>query len=897
MEISLRFNSDVVLSDGSLVRVTPATANDRASLLEFLKGLSPEALGRRFSGAVSDHESLLQWLLPSEKVFTLLGWHEGKIVAQASYHTASKEVAEAGVLVSEAMMGKGLGTILLGQLSEAASEAGISIMEYLISPDNLRVVSVVRDLGFPLTHRYEPGLMRITHPTSFSPDVLARFEAREAVANAAAVRGFLRPRSIAVVGASRQRGTIGGELFHNCLSGGFPGPVYPVNATTGVVQSVLAYRTVLDCPGPVDLAIVAVPSPAVLAVVEQCAQKGVRSVLVISAGFAESGAQGKDLQRQLVDTCRKHGMRLIGPNCMGLANTHPEVSLNAQFSANVPSRGAIGILSQSGAVGLALIDYSNSRGHGMSSFVSVGNKADISGNDLLTYWETDPDTKIILLYLESFGNPRKFARIARRVSRKKPIVVVKGGRSSAGFRATQSHTGALLATSNVTVEALFRECGVIRTDTLGDMFSVTALLDCQPLPKGRNVGIITNAGGAGILATDACESTGLRVPETSKETQGALRRFLHVDSSVGNPVDMVASATAENYYQSIKTMAAEPGVDALIVIFIPPLNLTVAEVGASIVRAARDVGGKLPIVAVLVSSKDVPPVLSDGEVKVPTFQFPEAAVAALSKTVEYAEWLRKPEGTVPTFNDSQKAKAAALVGASISAGTGWLPPDKVNELLGYCGIPTVSTRLCPTPEAAGQAAEEIGGPVVLKGVAPGLLHKRDAGAVTLDLQGKEEVVRAARALSNRLDTAEIRLSGYLVQPMITQAVEMLVGVTHDPTFGPVVACGAGGTLVELVKDVSVHLAPLSDFDAGEMVSSLKTYPLLTGYRGGPKHDVAALQQLLLRVGRMAADLQGIVELDLNPVMVLPEGRGYAVVDARIRVAPPESEIPVGAKKR
>ncbi len=897
MQTAERFSSDVVLSDGSLIRVAPVAPGDREALARFLEGLSSEALELRFNGPVGDRTRLLTWLLPSPNSFALAAWHEGTIVAHAAYHRMSPEVAEPGIIVAEPYWGRGLGTILLGQLSEAANADGISTLEHLVSASNPRVLTVIRDLGFPITQHFEPGLIRVTQPTSLSADVVERFSLREAASNAAAVRGFLRPRSVAVIGASTQRGTIGGELFHNCISGGFPGPVYPVNPNHPVVQSVVSYASISDCPGPVDLAIICVPAPAVLDVAEACASKGVRSLLVISAGFGESGEQGRALQRQLVETCRRHGMRLVGPNCMGIANTAPTVSLNAQFAALQPSPGSIGILSQSGAVGIALLDYANHLGHGMSSFVSVGNKADISGNDLLSYWETDDETNLILLYLESFGNPRKFAQIARRVSRKKPIVAVKGGRSAAGFRATQSHTGALVAASNVTVDALFRQSGVIRTDTLEEMFDVAAFLDSQPVPKGPNIGIITNAGGAGILATDACENAGLSVPELSAKTQEALRSFLRPDASVRNPVDMVASATRENYRTAIQILARDPGIDALVVIFIPPLELKASEVAQDILFAAGKIGGRVPIAAVLMASPDVPPLLSDGKVRLPSYQFPEAAVSAIAKAVEHGRWLATPDERPPTFPDVQRTRAATLVGTAVASGGGWLPPEKVQELLGYCGISTVAARYAATPEAAGAAADELGGQVVLKGIAPGVLHKRDAGAVVVGLEGRAAVESAARDMAARLASQGHPIERFLLQPQISEAVEMLVGVTHDSTFGPVVACGAGGTLVELVKDVVVRLAPLTEREADEMLASLRTYPLLTGYRGSPPADVTALRTLLLRVGRMADYLHGIVEMDLNPVMVLPDGKGVAVVDARVRVAETPPDIPLGAKKR
>jgi acetyl coenzyme A synthetase (ADP forming)-like protein len=698
------------------------------------------------------------------------------------------------------------------------------------------------------------------------------------------MEGLFRPRGVAVIGASRERGTIGGELFRNLIDGGFAGPVYPVNAKAEVVQSVVAYRSVVDCPGPVDLALIVVPASAVVPVARECAQKGVRALVVISAGFAESGEAGAQLQQELLDICREAGMRLVGPNCMGIVNTAPEVNLNAQFTPFRPMPGRIGFLSQSGALGAAIIDHANRLGLGMSTFVSIGNKADISGNDLIEYWEGDDHTDLILVYLESFGNPRKFARIAQRVGKKKPIVAVKSGRSLAGFRATQSHTGALVADSDVMADALFRQSGVIRTDFLAEMFDVAALFTTQPLPRGNRVAIITNAGGAGILAADACEARGLQVPELSPETQAALKGFLSTAAGVKNPVDMVASASSRDYARAIRAVAGDPSVDALIVIFGPPLALRPEVVAGEILKAARESGGHIPILANFMASHGLPELLSDGHIRIPSYAFPEAAACALARAVQYSQWLRAPEGMAPGFPELRREEAAAIVARALREGGGWLSPEKTARLLDCYRIPLVRTLPAPSPEAAGRGAAELGGPVALKAVAPGLVHKSEAGAVRLNLAGAEATARAAEEMQMRLEAEGQPATGFLVQPMVPTGVEMLVGVTHDSVFGPVVVCGAGGVLVELLKDAAVRITPLTDRDAGEMVRSLKTFPLLTGYRGGPCYDVAALEQVILRVGALVEDRPEIAELDLNPVIVLPEGKGVAVVDARVRVA-------------
>jgi acetate---CoA ligase (ADP-forming) len=892
-----RFETDVVMRDGSLAHVRPVRSEDQNLLIHFIKDLSAETFYLRFLHKVRPEEAV-RGMMPGTDRFALLVMREEMVIGHAVYAiTIPEKAADAAVVVADEFQGKGLGTILLGQLTQAAIAAGISMLEAQVAPENARMLQVLRELGFPTVLKSEPGFIRVTFPVSLLPEALERFEQREAVAAVAAMEKFFRPRGVAVIGASRERGGISGELFRNILEAGFQGPVYPVNARAEVVQSVVAYRSVCDCPGPVDLAFIVVPASAVLNVARECARKDVRALVVISAGFAESGEAGARLQQELVEICRKTGMRLIGPNCMGIINTNPMVSLNGQFSPFKPISGKIGFLTQSGALGIAIIDHASRLGLGMSTFVSVGNKADISGNDLMQYWESDKDTNLILLYLESFGNPRKFARIARRVGQKKPIVAVKGGRSAAGFRATQSHTGALVAASDITVDALFRQSGVIRTDVLAEMFDVAALLTTQPIPRGERVAIITNAGGAGILAADACEDLGLKVPELSADTQAALESQLSPAAGVRNPVDMVASASSSDYAHTIRSVAIDPNVDALIVIFIPPMVLRPEEVAGEILQAARDLGGRIPILSTFMASHGSPEILSDGQSRIPSYPFPEAAASALARAVQYGRWLATPQGEVPNFPDVRREDAAAIVAHALRAGERWLNPDEIENLLGCYGIQLVKTLRVVTPKEAGQVAEELGGQIVLKAVAPGLVHKTEAGAVRLALTGIEETERAGEEMLKQLESAGLKGAGFIIQPMVPSGIEMLVGVTHDPVFGPIMVCGAGGILVELLKDIVVRITPLTDRDAREMVCSLKTFPLLDGYRGGPRYDVAALEQVILRVGALVEDIHEIGELDLNPVIVLPEGQGVSLVDARIRVAEALPSLPFGAKKR
>jgi acetyl coenzyme A synthetase (ADP forming)-like protein len=725
---------------------------------------------------------------------------------------------------------------------------------------------------------------------------VARFDAREERAAANALQLFFAPRSVAVIGASRRRGTVAGEVFHNLITSGFPGPVYPINHAASVVQSVTAYPTVLDAPGPVDLAVIAVPANDVLTAAEQCASKSVRALVVLSAGFGEVGEAGRKRQAELLRVCRSAGMRLVGPNCMGLLNTSPERRLNATFAPGMPPEGRIGFLSQSGALGLAIIDRASVLGLGLSTFVSVGNKADISGNDLLQYWHADPSTDVILLYLESFGNPRKFSRIARRVGRTKPIVAVKSGRSRAGSRAASSHTGALVAASDVPVEALFRQSGVIRTDTLAELFDVASLVAHQPIPKGRRVGIVTNAGGPAILCADACEAEGLEVPVLTAASQAKLRTFLAAQASVTNPVDMIATASAELYERTIDVVAKDPNVDAVVVIYIPPVVTRPEDVARAIVSGAlkmRRSSIEKPMLAVFMSAAGVPDALRASDVGIPSYPFPENAAIALARAARYGEWRQRPEGVPARFADIKRDEAATLVARALARGDDWLFPDEVTTLLGCYGVPMIETRIVADAQAAELAARDIGGAVALKAVAPGLVHKTEAGGVRLGLSDPVAVRKAAEQMSTHLGATGHAPTSFAVQPMVPAGIEMIVGIAEDPQFGSLIVCGAGGTLVELLRDVAVRLTPLTVDDASDMLQSLKSYPLLTGFRGAPKCDVAAVENVLLRVSALADDLPAVAELDLNPIVV--SERGAIVVDARVRVKRPAAAPLPGAR--
>jgi len=882
--------TDVLLRDGSTVRLRPIRPADEPALLAFLRGLSAESRSQRYLTTPSESfladEARREAHVDLERRFGLVATTgvEEHIIGHAVYARRGDDRAEVAVAVADAYQGRGIGTILVGRLAQVAAARGIRFFEAEVQPANHRMLQMIRDSGFALEVGIGAGELRVRFPTLVTAEARARFEQREQIASTNAMAAFFQPRAVAVIGASRHRGTIGGELFHNLLRYSFNGPVYPVNPTAAVVQSVPAYPSVEAVPGPVDLAFIAVPAAHVNAVARQCARKGVRALVVISAGFAETGEEGRARQAELVGICRAAGMRLIGPNCMGIVNTDPAIRLNGTFVPYVAPEGRIGFFSQSGALGAAIIDTAATLGLGLSTFVSVGNKADISGNDLITYWESDPRTAVILLYLESFGNPRKFSRIAQRVGRTKPIAAVKSGRSPAGARATSSHTGALVAASDITVDALFHQAGVIRTDTLEELFDVALLLTNQPAPRGRRVGIITNGGGPGILAADACAAEGLEVPVLDAETQARLRAVLPAEASVANPVDMVASASAEHYREVLRIVGADPGVDAVIAIFIPPLAVRSEDVARAIVEATRELAGSKPVLTVFMATRGVPEVLRAPDVHIPSFAFPEDAAIALARIARYGEWRARPVLPPPEFADIRRDEAAALVASALARGEGWLEPTEVQTLLDCYGLPLARQRVVDAPAATGEAAAAMGGTLVLKAVGPAILHKTELGAVRLRLS-PGEVRAAAEEMAQALAARGVTPTGYLIQEMVPPGVEMLVGVVHDPAFGPVIACGAGGVLVELLRDISVRLTPLNAADAGEMVRGLKTYPLLAGFRGQPTRDAGALVDALLRVSALVEDLPQVMELDCNPIMVLEQGA--VIIDARVRVAPYE----------
>lgn len=885
--------ADVALRDGSTIRLRPVRPGDGDRLLSFFSQLDLQSQSLRFFSGAPDLPDIARLMasVDYQTRFGLLACRgaNDRVVGHGFYAALGASRAEVAFAIAREMQDHGLGTILLAHLAEAAAENGYETFVAEVMPANFRMIEMFRESGFPVESRSDTGVVLVEMPTSLSDEAIARFEDRDRLAAVAAVRAFLEPRSIAVIGASRRPAQVGGAVLRNLLASGFAGPIHPVNPAAKKVQGLAAVASVDEIASAVDFAVIAVPAAAVLAVARECAVAGARALVVLSAGFAEVGPEGARRERELLDICREAGMRLLGPNCLGILNTDPAHRLNATFAPSEPPTGDIGFVTQSGALGLALIDLAAAKGVGVSSFVSVGNRADITANDLLEFWEQDPRTRVALLYIESFSDPRRFARVARRIGRTKPIVAVKGGQSGSGARAASSHTGALLAGSDRATDALFEQCGVIRAGTLGELLDVTALFSSQPLPAGRRVGILTNAGGPGIMCADACEAAGLEVPEPPEAVRAGLRAFLPAEAALGNPVDMIATAGAEDYRRAIAALARWDGIDSLIVIFIRPLATRAEDVATAVGAAVAELPRELPVQAVFMSSDDQAPLREAAAV--PIHLYPENAARALGKVVRHVRWRQSPPPSRPVPSGIHVDEASAILAEALGDGLEWLDPERCERLLDSYGIATPVSRLTGDPEAAGLAAEQIGGTVALKAAGPQILHKTEIGAVALGLAGAEEIAEAARRMDGVLASRGLARTAFSVQAMVEDGVELLVGIATDPVFGPVVACGAGGTAVELMGDVQLRVCPLDAADPAEMLDGLAIRPLLDGYRGAEPADVRAVEDLIARVGAIAETHHEIVELDLNPVIATPNGAVATDARVRLQAMPPQRSWP------
>lgn len=881
----------LVLRDGARLRLRRALAEDAGRLTAFLGRLTEdereqvaESLGLRgaeLGSALASTGSV------GREAFFVEGSDDPSVVGLGllRFEPGFGTEARVSLAVDPGLRDQGVATLLLERLAVLAARYGAVRVVGVARVGNRAMIELFRRGGFSSRRRDDEGGVEL----SLDATVLARGAEGLAgrVFSAASLRPLFRPESVAVIGASRGAGSVGRRVLEALIQGGFQGPVFPVNPRARAVASVRAVPSVAAIGETVDLAILTVPSALVPAVARECADAGVRALIVITAGFAEVGGEGVRAQEELLGLVRERGLRIVGPNCLGLLHTDPDVRLNASFAPHMPPRGSVALCSQSGALGVTIIALARRLGLGLSAFVSVGNKADVSGNDLLEWWEEDPATRVVLFYLESFGNPRRFARIARRVGRSKPIVAVKAGRSSAGRRAASSHTAAL-SSGDTPVEALLHQTGVIRADTLQEMFGIARVLVDQPAPRGRRVCVVTNAGGPGILCVDALSAADLDVEPLSDATRARLAEFLPAAASTGNPVDMIASAGPDAYRRAVEILLAAAEVDALVVIYTPTGMIpaeTVEEAILDGVSAGRAAGGvEKPVLASLVGAdREIHHLSRDGEV-VPVFQFPEEIGRVLGKVSRYADWRRTGPGLFPVLPNLDTERARALCrGALAERGAGWLPVETAREVLRAVGLPVAPGGVARGADEAVEIARDVGFPVACAIASLDVVHKSDQGFVELGLGGESDVRAAWQRIEERAAAAGAELGGVLVQPMIAGGTEVMIGVDVDATFGPMIAFGLGGVHVEILRDVVFRVAPLTDRDAREMVGGIRGSRLFDGYRGHPPADRPALEDALLRVSALAEAVPEIRELDLNPLFALPPGEGARIVDVRIRV--------------
>ncbi|MGH3251198.1 MAG: GNAT family N-acetyltransferase [Trebonia sp.] len=866
-----------LLADGSTVEVRPAGPADYEPIKAMYEAMSPDNIYLRFFSLSRVAAQGQAWRIcrePRAGDVTLLALAAGQVAGVASYcpNPANPVEAEVAFAVADHMHHKGISTLLLEHLVSHATGQGITTLTAETLTENTAMLKVFAAAGLPVLREAAHGVVDLTFPLprgaagGAGDSYLDVVGGRERSADIASLRHLLAPASVAVIGASRSTGTAGRAIFDNIRTGGYAGRLYPVNPHATEIGGLPCLGSPDELPEHVDLAVIAVPPAAVLDTAERCGQRGVRALVVITAGLDAA------MSADLLAACRRHGMRLVGPGCFGLAV--PSLGLDATFAAAHPRPGTAGLVMQSGGLGFAMANQLSRLGIGISSFVSAGSKLDVSSNDMLLWWEADGVTRLAVLYIESFGNPRKFARTARRVSAKMPVLTVLAGRSAAGRRAAASHTAAL-ATPIVSRQALFEQAGIIATPTLGELIETTALLATQPVPAGGTVAIVSNVGGAGVLAADICTERGLTVHRPRGVTYRGLRELVPDGGTVDGPVDTTATVSAETFRQVLELTAADEEVDALIALVLPT-----AATG-DLVTAIQQAQVRVPLAAVLLDQAESVRLLPRPEGQAPCYGYPEAAASALARAASYGAWRDAPRGLVPEFSDIRTDDARTLVRGFLRDGPGgWLPPEATAELLGCYGIALAGLTPARSEAEAVRAFETAAGPVVLKADVPGLLDKTDAGGVELDLRDEDGVRAAYRRLAERFDG---KLRQVQVQPMISGGTEVIVGVRDDHMFGPLVVFGRGGVATEVLADHAARLTPLTDTDADTLIRSIKAAPLLLGHRGSPPTDLRALRDLLLRVSRLADDLPEITDLDLNPVIAGPDGA--RAVDARVKVAP------------
>ncbi len=876
---------DVVLRDGAVLRLRSPTPADEAEIRAFFEGLDLDLRYLRFLGfGRVDTVTRAYAEADGETRVALLAHHGAGLVAVAGYGRLRDPVAaEVAFAISRPFQRRGLGMRMLELLAGHAASQGIERFEAEVLGENQQLLRFFRVAGFDVRHERGGGevtLVLAIRPTEQLADRIVR---RGRVASVASLRPLLAPRSVAVVGASAKPGSVGGQIMRKIVNSGFKGVVWPVNRSGGLVCAMRAVRGLAELPAPPELAVIAVPAAEVAGVVEEAGRVGVRAVLVVSAGFADAGDEGSRREAQLLEVVHAWGIRLVGPNSLGLANTAPGVCLHAVLGDARPPLGGVAISSQSGALGLALLGLAEARGVGVASFVAIGNAADVSPNDLLEYWEDDEAVTAIMLYVESFGDLRRFAQIAQRVSRRKPILAVKGRLARGVPAPPRADTGASLM-RDAAFNALFRHCAVLQIDRADELFDVGVLLDREPLPRGRNVGVVTNAGGLGTLAVEASLSRGLSVPPLSSVTRADLEAALPSRSSVANPVDLTVYGGPREFATAVAALLGDVAIDAVVAVYIPVAGGDAEAVHAAVAQAA--VGTQKPTVAAILSADGQPPALSGAE-RVPNLRLPEACVAALAHAADRREWLSRPLGQPPSVDGIDADRGRELVAEALARdGEGWIDLCAAGALLETYGIALAPTYRCADPDEAVAAAAGLDAPVVLKVSSPAPAHAAGIGGVLLGLTSDNAIRGGWLELNRRLRADKQRRSGVVIaQPLIAGGADVLVRAVTDPDLGPVLGLGLGGRQAALSQGVGFRLPPRTDADADELITAATGVSAwLDGYRGSPPVDRLALRDLILRFSRLLADIPELVEVDLTPVRVMRVG--CCVLDARMRVAPP-----------
>jgi acyl-CoA synthetase (NDP forming)/GNAT superfamily N-acetyltransferase len=863
------WEADVLLRDGRTAHIRPIRAEDREVFVEFYARVSDQSKYYRFFSPMprlSERDVDRFTNVDNVDRVALVLTLQGQIIAVGRYDVIKPGEAEVAFLVEDSHQGRGIGQLLLEHLSQAGRERGVERFVAEVLPDNTRMIQTFRDAGYRVASEYDEGVLQLEFSIDPTDTAIGLMSAREHKAESASIEKFFNPRSIAVIGASRRQETIGQALVRNLITGDFAGRVYAVNPTSHAVSGLPTYKSVVDIPDDVDVAIVAVPAEHVQDVVLDCAAKGVHGLIVVSAGFAETGEEGRVRQRKLVGLSRSYGLRLIGPNCLGIINTDAKVSLNASLSPLMPPRGRAGFFCQSGALGTAILEKVYNRGLGLSTFVSAGNRADVSGNDLLQYWEEDDSTEVVLLYLESIGNPRKFSRIARRVSLRKPIIAVRSGRTTQGV--PMGHAVRKIAAPAAAVDAMFRQAGVIQVDTLDEMFDVAQLLAHQPLPRGRRVAIVGNSDALGLLAADAAAAVGLVVNKS---------------------IALGTDAGAEDFEDALDAAIDDPEIDSVIAVYVPPINVSGEDV-ANVLAAVGEQSDK-PLVSSFLGAEGVPELLrvpdvagsTAGRGSVPSYPGVESAVRALAHVVEYAVWLRTPDGEPVDPSGFDTAAAKRLVMSILSEhpeGTD-LDLAALTELLATYDVELWQTREVATRDEAVAAGEALGWDVVLKATAEHLRERPDQAHVWRNIDDAGEMADAWDTLGTLIGEPE--RAGFVVQKNAPPGVPVAVRTIEDPLFGPVVSFGIAGPLTELLADFSYRIPPLAGRDASSMVREIKVSPMLFGYRGSEAVDVAEVERLIQRIAQLQNDVPQISALELS--LVLAGADRVTVLTASARVDP------------